>query len=269
MNKKKSVYQTGLLGLVLVIYSVMTGCSSVPFLQSADEKWAKTYSQDEKISLSYKRGLNNWTNGKKYTDPELISKAKEDFQFLAENYKHKDSQDRLDEIDKYYKDYLKDNLDDIEIAKKKNQILTIATSYTKILKLFPENEEAKKYLSDNKDEISKRVKSTLDYAAAALKNKENSKAQRLYRSVLAYDSNNETAKKGLKDSSKSEKVAAKTTDTDKEDLYKKGVEAFESKDFLKAYKFFNSVNDSSYKDTSLYIDRTQSKIDALDLSGGD
>lgn len=269
MSKKNIVYQLAIISILFLLNSFLTGCSSVPFLQSTDEKWGKTYTQEEKISISYKRGLNNWVNGKKFSDPELIQKAKVDFDLLSENFKHKESQDKLAEIEKYYQDYLNDQLDDIAAAKKKNQIFTMAGSYSKILKFFPDNAEAKAFLDDNKEEISKRQKSQLDLANTALKNKEMTKAQRLFRSVLLVDKDNEAAKKGLKDALKADKTVVAKNDSDKDDLYKKGVEAFEGKDFLKAYKFFNSVNDSSYKDTSLYIDRTQSKIEALDLSGGD
>lgn len=269
MSKKVFCSPILMIGLLVVINSFMTGCSSIPFLQSADEKWGKTYSQEEKINLSYKRGLNNWANGKKFSDPDLIQKAKNDFTLLADNFKHKESQDRLVEIEKYYQDYLNDQLDDIAVAKKKNQIFTMAGSYSKILKFFPDNSEAKQFLEENKEEIGKRQKSQLDLANTALKNKDMTKAQRLYRSILLVDKDNEAAKKGLKDALKVDKATIAKNDSDKDDLYKKGIEAFESKDFIKAYKFFNSVNDSAYKDTSLYIDRTQSKIDALDLGGGD
>ncbi len=269
MSKKNIFYQLSFICILFFLNSFITGCSSIPFLQSADEKWGKTYSQEEKINLSYKRGLNNWANGKKFSDPDLIQKAKDDFTLLSNNFKHKESQDKLAEIEKYYQDYLSDQLDDIAAAKKKNQIFTMAGSYSKILKFFPDNSEAIAFLEDNKEEISKRQKSQLDLANTALKNKEMTKAQRLFRSILLVDKDNDAAKKGLKEASKVDKATVAKNDSDKDDLYKKGVEAFEGKDFLKAYKFFNSVNDSSYKDTSLYIDRTQSKIEALDITGGD
>lgn len=266
MNKGIVRHQLTFIGFLFALNIGLTSCSSIPMFQSADEKWGKTYTREEKISLSYKRGLTNWANGKKFTDKSQIDKAIQDFTILSENFDHKDSKDRLAEIKKYHDDFLKDNLDDVAAAKKKNYLLTMAGSYTRILKLLPDNEEAKKFLEENKDEISKRIKSTLEAANAQLKAKEMSKAQKNYRSVLAVEPNNEAALKGLKEATKTEKAPVAKNETDKEDLYKKGLEAFESKDFVKAQKFFNSINDSSYKDTSLYIDRAQSKIEALDLS---
>lgn len=255
--------------ILLVLNTVLTSCSSIPMFQSADEKWGKTYSKEEKIALSYKRGLTSWANGKKFTDKVQVDKAIQDFTILSENFDHKDSKDRLIEIQKYHDDFLKDNLDDIAAAKKKNYLLTMAGSYTRILKLLPDNAEALAFLEENKEEISKRIKSTLDAANAQLKSKEMTKAQKNFRSVLAVEPTNETALKGLRESNKTEKQPVVKNETDKEELYKKGLDAFESKDFVKAQKFFNSINDSAYKDTSLYIDRTQSKIEALDLMGGD
>lgn len=267
MNKRLVRHQLSFIVFLFILNIGLTSCSSIPMFQSADEKWGKTYSKEEKIALSYKRGLTSWANGKKFTDKTQIDKAITDFTILAENFDHKDSKDRLAEIKKYHDDFLKENLDDIAAAKKKNYLLTMAGSYTRILKLLPDNEEAKKFLEENKDEISKRVKSTLEAANSQLKAKDLVKAQKNFRSVLAVEPNNDAALKGLKESTKTEKAPVAKNDSDKEDLYKKGLEAFESKDFLKAQKFFNSINDSSYKDTSLYIDRTQSKIEALDLTG--
>lgn len=255
-----------IVSFLLYLNITMTGCSNVGFFQNADEKWGRSYTTDEKIALSYKRGLTNWTNGKRTADKELIDKAAADFTLLADNYDHKDSRDRLIEINKYLDDYLKDNLSDVEMAKKKNFVLTVAGSYNRILKFFPNNDEALTYLSENKDEIDKRIKQSLDAGNAQLKSKDLARARTNFRTVLAVQPNNEIALKGLKEATKTEKVAVVKTETDKEDLYKKGLDAFESKDFLKAQKFFNSVNDSSYKDTSLYLEKAQNKIDALGLS---
>lgn len=50
-----------------------------------------------------------------------------------------------------------------------------------------------------------------------------------------------------------------------EKIYLAGINSYESKDFTKAYELFEALKDSLYKDTNLYLERTQDKIDALGL----
>ena len=61
------------------------------------------------------------------------------------------------------------------------------------------------------------------------------------------------------------KVDGELSDEEMEKIYLAGISSYEEKDFTKAYELFESLKDSLYKDTSLYLERTQDKIDALGL----
>jgi tetratricopeptide (TPR) repeat protein len=58
-------------------------------------------------------------------------------------------------------------------------------------------------------------------------------------------------------------------DKEKEQFYQTAVTAYDEKDYLKAYDYFEAINDSSFKDTSLYLKRTEDKINTLGLNEDD
>ncbi len=52
-------------------------------------------------------------------------------------------------------------------------------------------------------------------------------------------------------------------------LYVKAVQAYRDKRFIDAKNHFESLSDQNYKDTRLYLERIEDKIQALGLEGGD
>jgi len=59
------------------------------------------------------------------------------------------------------------------------------------------------------------------------------------------------------------------TDRQAEILYVKGVKAYREKRFIDAKVHFEAILNADYKDTRLYLDRIEDKIQALGLEGGD
>ena len=57
--------------------------------------------------------------------------------------------------------------------------------------------------------------------------------------------------------------------SEKESFYQTAVTAYNEKDYLKAFDYFEAINDSSFKDTSLYLKRTEDKINTLGLNEDD
>ena len=62
-----------------------------------------------------------------------------------------------------------------------------------------------------------------------------------------------------------EEVMPEISAEDKEVLYVKGVNLFEQRDYKSAFETFEAIYDNEYKDVSLYVERSQDKIDALGL----
>ncbi|MBN8706794.1 MAG: hypothetical protein J0L62_13040 [Bacteroidetes bacterium] len=244
----------------LILLWGFSGCAP-----TSDELWAGRFSKDQKIEISITRAEKWIADGKKIPDPALLAQAKQELLFLSEKFNYQPAKDKIMELDKFLSDFTSLKEKAARDAASKNNVFTAAGHYKALLALIPDHAEAKTYLSSNEAEIMKRLQKNILDGNAAVKSKDFPTAKRCFTRVLAYDSQNQDALDGLKSVKKGEKVVTKTEDKDQ--IYKKGLDAYEKKDFLKAYEFFNAIDDSSYKDTTLYIQRSQDKIETLGLDG--
>lgn len=246
----------------LLLIWLLTGCAP-----TADELWAGRFTKDQKMQVSMTRADKWIQDGKRIPDPDLLSQARRELTFLAETFQYQPAKDKLAELELYLKEFAGQKEKLARAAAEKKNLFTAATHFKALLALIPDHAEAKAFMTQNEAEIQKRLLKNLSDGQTALKGKDFATARRCYNRVLSYDPANPEAAEGLKAVKKAEKAASKPED--KETAYKKGLDAYEKKDFLKAYEFFNSIEDSSYKDTTLYMQRVQDKIETLGLDGKD
>ncbi|MCB0278630.1 MAG: hypothetical protein KDD94_03960 [Calditrichaeota bacterium] len=286
--------------LSIFIYS----CSNSSIADPRSQRWSNLYNDTEKISITYSIANKHFEDGKQRENGKLLRDAKKDFQFLVDEYQHDRSADKLKEIDQFLDEQRDYYGELIEAAKQKNYIFTTAGYYKKILNYFPEDEDAMGYQENYKTEIAKRLQTNLELGFKYLKENKFNSATRCFNRVLTFEPNSGQAKKGIKQVKyykhkakllaeqrakiQTKKVEVKEkpiqienikvvetevieeipelSDDEKERLYKLGVAAYNRKDFLKAFDFFDSINDENYRDTIHYLTRSEEKIETLGLS---
>ena len=174
--------------------------------------------------------------------------------------------------------------------------------------MFPNDPNALRFFRENKQNIEKRYETNLRIGKKYLRQKRYNSAIRVYRRILNYDPNNNEAIEGIAEArylkkkqilkkrrqvarakrrkalEKQRQLALKREAQKKEAAIKEleekepviqvqtkreGVQAYRKKRFLDAKIHFESIINADYKDTRLYIDRIEDKIQALGLAGGD
>ncbi|NUQ81619.1 MAG: hypothetical protein HUU10_08425 [Bacteroidetes bacterium] len=247
----------GLFSLVVLIGFAGTGCSSL------DEQWGKQFTREQKIAVSMERAGKRFAEGKQKLDAGLIRQATEEWKWIFENLGHDAARLKLVEANEFVESYRTERLELAVKAREKKNIFTAAGYYKQVLLLEPGNAEAKAFLDSNSTEIQKRLQTNLDLARKSAASGDQVAAKRSYNRVLAFDPTNEQALKGL--ASLQRPVSKPVKSEDKEALYRKGVEAYEKKDYMKAYELLSNLEDMGYKDTTLYLQRSSDKIQALGL----
>lgn len=247
----------GLISLACLVGLAGTGCSSL------DEQWGKQFTRDQKIAVSMERAGKRFAEGKQKLDASLIRQATDEWKWIFENLGHDAARLKMVEATEFVDGYRKERLDLAGKAREKKNLFTAAGYYKQVLLLEPENAEAKAFLDSNSAEILKRLQTNLDLARKSASAGDVVSAKRSYKRVLAFDPANESALKGL--ASLQKPVNKPVKSEDKEALYRKGVEAFEKKDYMKAYELLSNLEDMGYKDTTLYLQRSSDKIQALGL----
>lgn len=286
MQGLKDLFMLFALGMFAV------GCASI-------SKWESRFTEEEKVQIVYNRGLSTFEKGKETFEHQTLQKAKADFEFLFENYKHQPSRDRLLDIERFYREAKQMLQNGVAEAKAKNDFLAQVGYYRKLQRLMPTDAEAKKFLSDNESEIRNRVEQNLSAGKSALAAKDFQKAVAAFVAVLSAFPELEEAQNGLtaakngyeesrrleaeeaarraaeeaararrraalRDKDEKEQPPQLSTE-EKERLYQAGKVAFDKKDFLTAYKSFTAIGDENYKDTRIYLQRSLSKVRALKL----
>lgn len=285
----------------LICIGFLFSCSSGGPFASRSHTFGEHFSKDEQRDMLISRVNANFETAKRNRDREALLKARDSFEFLVSEYGHDASQKKVAEVDSFFVQYRRYYDELIESALKKNLLFTAGGYYQRILELFPEDTTAQFYIQRNKDELNKRLTRNMSAGFTYIKQNKFNAAKRCFNRILRYDPDNLEAVKGLKDvkrkrtrlailarqkaaASRKQKAEAarlakladkvdatepELTDTEKAKLYQQAIKAYESKDYLKAYDFFEAINDTTFKDTQLYINRSEDKIDALGLSEDD
>jgi hypothetical protein len=277
--------------LILAVGILSVGCTSV-------SRWESRFTEDEKIQLIYERALRNFEKGKETLEHQTLQKAKEDFEFLAEVFKHDPAKKQILEIERFYREKRQALQAGIAEAKAKNDFLAQVGLYRKLQRLLPNDAEANKFLTENKTEIQTQIEQHLAAGKSALAGKNFQKAIASFNAVLCAYPESEEAKQGVTVATnayeeakriEAEEAARRAAEEmarrrraaqreredkdqpvqlsaeEKERLYQAGKAAFDKKDFLTAYKNFMAIGDENYKDTRIYLQRSSSKVKALKL----
>ncbi len=269
---------------VALIVLMLMGCSSSKPITyepqiSLDEQWAKRFSNEEKIQLLHERGLRFFQEAKQLTSREHLEKARDDFQFLKEAFGDTLAMQRLQELDQYEQNVIAYYKSAAQEAIAKNQLADAAGYYKLLLRFDASQTVATEFLEKNKDDIEKQLQDIRAIGDAYLKKKQYVKAKKVFERLrlIAYspdidstlsfinmqkDQQNKRRQQALR---KAMQSADSPYELDREKIYTEAKQAFEKKDYLKAYSLFSLI-EPSYKDTGLYLERAADKIEALRLN---
>lgn len=284
--------------LFFSIFLFLNSCASFkPIASERNQKWSNYFEEDEQKRLLFLDALQDFKTGKSRPSADHLALAEEKFQFLFDFYLDLGAKQKIVEIVDFREEYKSYYEDLAANAMKKKLIFTTAGYYKSIQRLYPQHQGAAEFFKSYENEIPKRLARNLSAGNEYIKQNKLNSAKRSFNRVLAYEATNSAAKAGLAKikrirkmqriaASKSKKtqkkvsralsepqVAQKEEDivipqsaTERSTLYTKGIKAYEAKDYLKAYELFEAIEDTTYKDTELYFNRSQDKIDALGLS---
>jgi hypothetical protein len=272
--------------IIFFMLLIAVGCASTkpttykPSI-SLDEQWASRFSTEEKIQLLYERGLRFFQEAKQLTSREHLQKARDDFQFLKQTFGDTLATQRLKELDEYERNVITYYTTAAQEAIAKNQLADAAGYYKLLLRFDPSQTAAETFLEQNRAEIEKQVQEIRATGDAYLKKKQYVKAKKVYERLrlIAYSPDIDSTlsfidtQKAQQDKRRQQafKKAMQKDSADappeleREKIYTEAKQAFEKKDYLKAYSLFSLI-EPSYKDTALYLERAADKIEALGLN---
>ncbi|MFQ3598662.1 MAG: hypothetical protein SNJ55_10590 [Chloroherpetonaceae bacterium] len=272
--------------LIFIVFLTLVGCSStkpiaeVP-LASQDERWAKRFSKEEKIQLLHERALRLFQDAKRLTSREHLEGAREDYRFLQQEFRDTLAAQRLKELDQYEQNVIAYYTAAAQESIAKKQLADAAGYYKLLLRFDSSQSVATTFLAQNQTEIEKEVQEIRATGDAYLKKKQYVKAKKVFErlQLIAYSPDIDSTlllintlkvqqdkrrQQALKKAMQKDNADA-PTELDREKVYSEAKLAFEKKDYLKAHSLF-SIIEPSYKDTSLYLERSADKIEALQLS---
>jgi len=271
------------------ILLILIGCSSTkpttslpPPPPSLDVRWASRFSTEEKIQLLHERGLRRFQDAKQLTSREHLQKARDDFQFLQQEFGDTLAARRLKELEEYEQNVIAYYTTAAQEAIAKNQLADAAGYYKLLLRFDSSQTAASEFIEKNKAEIEKQLQEIRATGDTYLKKKQYVKAKKVYERLwlIAYSPDIDSTLKSIntlkaQQDKRRQQALKATTQRDNsemlsnedeiERIYIEAKRAFERKDYLKAYSLFSSIQ-RSYKDTSLYIERAADKIEALNLN---
>lgn len=271
---------------IALILLTLVGCSStkqvteVP-LASQDERWAKRFSKEEKIQLLRERALQLFQDAKQLTSRTHLESARADFLFLQQEFNDSLATQHLKELEEYEKNVIAYYISAAQEAVSKKQLADAAGYYKLLLRFDSSQTVATDFLAQNQTEIEKQIQQIRSTGDAYLKKKQYVKAKKIFErlQLIAYSPDIDSTlslintlkaqqdkrrQQALKKAKQKDEPDS-TPEIDQEKIYTDAKRAFEQKDYLKAYSLF-SVIEPSYKDTSLYLERSADKIEALQLS---
>lgn len=269
--------------LISCIFLTLVGCSSSKNTAdvSQDERWAKRFSKEEKIQLLHDRAFRLFEDAKQLTSREHLEGARAEYLFLQREFGDSLAAQRLKELDQYEQNVIAYYTTAAQEAITKKQLADAAGYYKLLLRFDSSQSVAKTFLAENQTEIEKAVQEIRATGDAYLKKKQFVKAKKVFERLrlIAYSPDIDStlsfiaAQKAQQDKRRRQalkKALQKENDDappelEREKVYTDAKQAFEKKDYLKAYSLF-SVIEPSYKDTSLYLERSADKIEALELN---
>lgn len=248
---------------------------------SLDARWARLFETDEKIRILQERGERRFQEAKRLTSRPHLEDARRDFEFLAREFGDTLAQQRLKEIERYEQNVVAYYQTAAQEALAQNNVADAAGYYKLLLRFDSSQTAAAQFLEQRQAEIEKEVQAIRDKGQDYLKKKQYVKAQKVYERLrlIAYSPDIDSALAQIQtlkaEQERKRKLAAKAaalsqkdepiTDAEREKIYAAAKRAFESKDYLKAYSLFSTL-EKSYKDTALYLERAADKIEALKLN---
>jgi hypothetical protein len=277
----KQVFAVSIL-LILIGCSSTKPTTSLPPPPSLDVRWASRFSTEEKIQLLHERGLRRFQDAKQLTSREHLQKARDDFQFLQQEFGDTLAARRLKELEEYEQNVIAYYTTAAQEAIAKNQLADAAGYYKLLLRFDSSQTAASEFIEKNKAEIEKQLQEIRATGDTYLKKKQYVKAKKVYERLwlIAYSPDIDSTLKSIntlkaqQDKRRQQALKAATqrdnsemlsNEDEIERIYIEAKRAFERKDYLKAYSLFSSIQ-RSYKDTSLYIERAADKIEALNLN---
>jgi tetratricopeptide (TPR) repeat protein len=270
----------------IIFLSCLIFFSSCSIASDKAQKWSLRFTDSEQVQLLYTKAMDKFKKAKFHNNPRIMKDAESDFQFLANDFNDKKSEKLLSEIKNYYTEYEKYYCDLLKESLQKNYVFTSAGYYKRLLLLDSTDSEANEFLETHHEDIEKRLTINLASAKKFYDEKKYQDARTRFSRILIFDPNNEEAKKAINKindlfaSQNRKKIKVKKYDNasqndskeeieidpnEKNKLYDEALKAYENKDFIKALEFFENINDSTYKDTMLYYNRTIDKINTLGL----
>ncbi|MFN3412061.1 MAG: tetratricopeptide repeat protein [Exilispira sp.] len=183
-------------------------------------------------------------------DFELLEKAGYSFFYVYGYTGSMVAKEYLDKIRNYKSKKLEEYIALAQKFEKSKEIIIAATYWAKVLKIDPDNKNAREFFSKNKELINNEIQKYLQNAKKLLENKKYDDAEKLYKTVLLFDPNNIEAKNGIQKLNE-EKVKAAN------DYFNKGKEFFEKKDYKQAQKYFKLALEIGYdkKAINVYLDK--------------
>lgn len=272
--------------LISLIVLTMVGCAATKpttntSMISQDEQWAKRFSKEEKIQLLYERGQKQFQEAKQLTSREHLEKAREEFLFLKEEFNDSLAAKSLEELERYEQNVITYYINAAQEAMTKKQLADAAGYYKLLLRFDSSQTQAAEFLTQHQDEINKKIQEIRTAGETYLKKKQYIKAQKVFERLMliAYSPEIDSALSQVKvlkaqqDKRRQQSIkrliqkdaAEPPTEIEYEKVYNDAKRAFEKKDYLKAYSLFSLIG-QGYKDSSLYLERTADKIEALELN---
>lgn len=191
---------------------------------------------DTAISM-YKQAVNN-------VDFDLLKKSGEYFYFVYARTGSDIAKNYLIKIREFKDKKLKEYINLAKNYEKKKDLLTAAVFWGRVLKLDKNNNEAKEFFKKNKDLIEKEINKYLSNAESLISKNKFFDAEKLLKTVLLLDQENVKAKELLNKIDEEKKKLAESN-------FKKGVDAFNKKDYDNARKFFKLALDYGYNKTKI------------------
>ncbi|MCX8058493.1 MAG: tetratricopeptide repeat protein [Spirochaetes bacterium] len=186
---------------------------------------------DTAISM-YRQALNN-------TDFDLLQKSGEYFFYVYARTGSDLAKEYLLKIRDFKEKKLKEYINLAKNYEKKKDLLTAAIFWGRVLKLDKNNKEAKEFFNKNRDLIKKEIDKYLVNSENLISKNKFSDADKLLQTVLLLDPENIKAKELLNKIDEEKKKLAEAN-------FKRGVDAFNKKDYENARKFFKQALDYGY-----------------------
>lgn len=279
----------------LIIMFLLMSCGANQVATKRNQAWSNYFTIDEQKMMLYDQAEKLFEKGKREQSIQDLVKAREGFRFLAIDYVYDRADKKVKEINKYLLTQKAYYYDLFEQAEQKNLLFTAAGYCKQILRLFPDDKKAAAFLDDNKEAIESRFTKNIEAGYDYLNKNKLNAATRCFNRILVYDPSHKKSIAALKDiqtkkrairiaslnKAKRDKLAAlskakadakaeqeelELSKKEQENIYILGIKAYEKKDYLKAFQFFEDLKEYTYKDSLLYYKRTEDKINVLGLS---